>query len=60
MPDTPSHPNSPEARDAASVIHPVIDLAEKLLEIARVPMSKIWFANSGSEGNDSAARIAWY
>jgi len=39
---------------------PVIDLAEKLLEIAPVPMSKIWFANSGSEGNDSAARIVWY
>jgi len=134
MPDTPAHPNSTEARDAASVIHPltnlqshlekgalvieegdgvwvtdnhgnryiegmsglwclslgygqqrlvdaaaaqmaklpyyhltnhkshgpVIDLAEKLLEIAPVPMSKTWFANSGSEGNDSAARIAWY
>jgi len=40
--------------------HPVIDLAEKLLEMAPVPMSKIWFANSGSEGNDSAARIVWY
>lgn len=39
---------------------PAIDLAEKLLEIAPVPMSKIWFANSGSEGNDSAARITWY
>jgi 4-aminobutyrate--pyruvate transaminase len=39
---------------------PIIDLAEKLLEIAPVPMSKIWFANSGSEGNDSAARIVWY
>ncbi len=39
---------------------PVIELAEKLLEIAPVPMSKIWFANSGSEGNDSAARISWY
>jgi 4-aminobutyrate--pyruvate transaminase len=39
---------------------PVIDLAEKLLEIAPVPMSKVWFSNSGSEGNDSAARIAWY
>ena len=39
---------------------PVIELAEKLLEIAPVPMSKIWFANSGSEGNDSAARIVWY
>lgn len=40
--------------------HPVIDLAEKLLDMAPVPMSKIWFANSGSEGNDSAARIVWY
>jgi 4-aminobutyrate--pyruvate transaminase len=39
---------------------PVIELAEKLLEIAPVPMSKIWFSNSGSEGNDSAVRIAWY
>ena len=39
---------------------PVIELAEKLLEMAPVPMSKIWFANSGSEGNDSAARIVWY
>jgi 4-aminobutyrate--pyruvate transaminase len=39
---------------------PVIELAEKLLEIAPVPMSKVWFSNSGSEGNDSAARIAWY
>ena len=39
---------------------PAIELAEKLLQIAPVPMSKIWFSNSGSEGNDSAARIAWY
>ena len=39
---------------------PVIELAEKLLSIAPVPMSHVWFANSGSEANDSAARIAWY
>ena len=39
---------------------PVIELAEKLLKIAPVPMSKVWFANSGSEANDSAARIVWY
>ena len=39
---------------------PVIELAEKLLKIAPVPMSRIWFSNSGSEGNDSAARIVWY
>ncbi|MGI9380047.1 MAG: aminotransferase [Methyloligellaceae bacterium] len=41
--------------------HPrAIELAENLLELAPVPMSKIWFANSGSEGNDCAARMVWY
>ena len=41
--------------------HPaVIELAEKLLAMAPVPMSHIWFANSGSEGNDCAVRLAWY
>lgn len=41
--------------------HPaVIDLAEKLLAIAPVPMSHVWFANSGSESADSAARLCWY
>ena len=39
---------------------PVIDLAEKLVEIAPVPMSHVWFANSGSEANDCAARLCWY
>lgn len=39
---------------------PVVDLAEKLLEIAPVPMARVWFANSGSEAMDCAARIAWY
>jgi 4-aminobutyrate--pyruvate transaminase len=39
---------------------PVIELAEKLLSISPVPMSHVWFANSGSEANDCAARIAWY
>jgi len=41
--------------------HPaVIDLAEKLIEIAPVPMSHVWFANSGSEAADCAARLCWY
>jgi len=39
---------------------PVIDLAEKLLEIAPVPMSKVWFANSGSEANDHVIKFVWY
>lgn len=39
---------------------PVIDLAEALLAIAPVPMARVWFANSGSEAVDCAARLAWY
>ena len=39
---------------------PGIDLAEKLLELAPVPMSKVFFANSGSEANDTAIKVAWY
>ena len=39
---------------------PVIALAEKLLAMAPVPMSKVWFASTGSEANDCAARLAWY
>jgi 4-aminobutyrate---pyruvate transaminase len=41
--------------------HPaVIELADKLLAIAPVPMSHVWFSNSGSEANDCAARLCWY
>jgi 4-aminobutyrate--pyruvate transaminase len=39
---------------------PMIDLAEMLLERAPLPMSKVFFANSGSEANDSAIKMAWY
>ncbi|HET6236647.1 MAG TPA: aspartate aminotransferase family protein [Acetobacteraceae bacterium] len=39
---------------------PVIDLAEMLIARAPVPMSKVFFANSGSEANDSAIKMIWY
>jgi 4-aminobutyrate--pyruvate transaminase len=39
---------------------PGIVLAEKLKELAPVPMSKVFFANSGSEANDTAIKILWY
>ena len=39
---------------------PGIDLAERLLELSPVPMSKVFFANSGSEANDTAAKLVWY
>jgi len=37
-----------------------IALAEKLLSMAPVPMSKVFFANSGSEANDTAVKLVWY
>jgi 4-aminobutyrate--pyruvate transaminase len=41
--------------------HPeAIELADKLLDISPVPMSHVWFANSGSESADCAARLCWY
>lgn len=39
---------------------PLIDLAEHLVEIAPVPMSKVFFTNSGSEANDTAMKLIWY
>ena len=37
-----------------------IDLAEKLIAIAPVPMSKVLFQSSGSEANDTAIKLVWY
>jgi 4-aminobutyrate---pyruvate transaminase len=37
-----------------------IALAEKLLRIAPVPMSKVLFQCSGSEANDTAIKLVWY
>src|SRR5260370_18625296 len=39
---------------------PAIDLAEKLKEIAPVPVSKVFFCNSGSEANDTQMKLVWY
>ena len=35
-------------------------LAEHLKRIAPVPMAKVFFANSGSEANDTLVKLAWY
>jgi len=37
-----------------------IDLAEKLISIAPKQMSKVLFANSGSEATDLALKLIWY
>jgi 4-aminobutyrate--pyruvate transaminase len=39
---------------------PVIELAERLLAMAPVPMARVWFANSGSEANDHMIKFVWY
>ena len=38
---------------------PTIALAERLLALAPVPMSRVFFTNSGSEANDSVIKLLW-
>jgi 4-aminobutyrate--pyruvate transaminase len=37
-----------------------IELAERLIGMLPVRMSKVFFANSGSEANDGAVKLVWY
>jgi len=39
---------------------PAVALAEKLKEISPCPASKVFFANSGSEANDTQIKLIWY
>ncbi|HTT96717.1 MAG TPA: aminotransferase [Rhizomicrobium sp.] len=39
---------------------PAIALAEKLKELSPFPAGKVFFANSGSEANDTQIKIMWY
>jgi 4-aminobutyrate--pyruvate transaminase len=39
---------------------PAIELAERLKEIAPIPVSKVLFCSSGSEANDSQVKLVWY
>jgi 4-aminobutyrate--pyruvate transaminase len=39
---------------------PAIEVAEKLKEIAPVPISKVFFTSSGSEANDTQMKLVWY
>ncbi|CAH2604983.1 Putrescine--pyruvate aminotransferase [Rhodovastum atsumiense] len=39
---------------------PSVDLAERLVQLAPVPMSKVLFSCSGSEANDAAIKLVWY
>ena len=39
---------------------PAVDLAEKLIQITPSQLTKVFFANSGSEANDTAIKMIWY
>jgi len=39
---------------------PAIELAEKLKELSPFPVGKVFFANSGSEANDTQIKLYWY
>ena len=38
----------------------VIELSDKLIALAPVPMSKVLYQSSGSEANDGALKLVWY
>ena len=40
--------------------NPGIDLAEKLISIAPAGLARVFFANSGSEANDTVVKLVWY
>ncbi len=39
---------------------PAIALAEKLKDVVPFPVGKVFFANSGSEANDTQIKLTWY
>ncbi|PLX36324.1 MAG: aspartate aminotransferase family protein [Hyphomicrobiales bacterium] len=41
-------------------MEPAIELAEKLKELAPMPVSKVFYTSSGSEANDTQVKLAWY
>jgi len=44
---------------AGAVTEPAVRLAAKLLELAPVPMARVFFASSGSEANDTQVKLIW-
>lgn len=41
-------------------MEPAIELAEKLKELAPMPVSKVFYTSSGSEANDTQIKLIWY
>lgn len=45
---------------AGRSFEPAVELAEKIKELAPVPMSKVFYCSSGSEANDTQVKMIWY
>ncbi len=45
---------------AHKTTNPAVDLAERLVKMAPVPMAQAFFCNSGSEANDTVVKMVWY
>ena len=45
---------------ASKSTNPAINLAEKLVNLAPANLGKVFFANSGSEANDTVVKLVWY
>jgi adenosylmethionine-8-amino-7-oxononanoate aminotransferase len=41
------------------VAQPTLDLSERLVKLAPMPANRVFFANSGSEANDSIVKMLW-
>ncbi len=39
---------------------PAAELAERLIRLSPVPMSKVFYGNSGSDANDTQAKLVWF
>lgn len=39
---------------------PAAELAERLIRLSPVPMSKVFYGNSGSDANDTQAKFVWF
>jgi L-2,4-diaminobutyrate transaminase len=67
-----SHPDMAEALHAQALKLPYFhafssmgtdlpaQLSERLIGMAPVPMSKVFYGNSGSDANDTQAKLVWY
>lgn len=67
-----SHPDMAEALRAQALTLPYFHafssmgtdlparLSERLIGMAPVPMSKVFYGNSGSDANDTQAKLVWY